>query len=56
MKYTANMRIARNSAETAFPQDFHTRKLGEIPVFYTVAVHNVSGLMILASLNESHGF
>ena len=28
--------IARNSAETAFPQNFHTRKLAEITVFHTV--------------------
>ena len=29
-------RFARNSAKTVFPQNFHTRKLGEILVFYAV--------------------
>ena len=29
-------RFARNYAETAFPQNFITRKLGEIMVFYAV--------------------
>ena len=27
------LRIARNYAETVFPQNFHTMKLGEITVF-----------------------
>ena len=29
-------RFARNYEETAFPRNFHTRKLGEITVFYAV--------------------
>ena len=29
-------RIARNYAETAFPPNFHTRKLSEITVFFAV--------------------
>ena len=29
-------RMARNYVETAFPQNFHTMKLGEITVFYVV--------------------
>ena len=29
-------RFARNYAETVFPQDFHTRKLDEITVFFAV--------------------
>ena len=32
--------IARNYAETAFPQNFHTRKLGEITVFFAVHLGN----------------
>ena len=32
------LKIARNSAETAFPQNFLTRKLGTISVFYAVLV------------------
>ena len=31
-------RIAQNYAETVFPQNFHTRKLGEIMEFYAVFV------------------
>ena len=31
-------RLVRNSAETAFPQNLHTRKLGEITIFYKVPV------------------
>ena len=29
-------RIAQNYVETSFPQNFHTRKLGEITIFYAV--------------------
>ena len=32
-------RIARNYAETAFPQNFDTRKLGEITVFFAVVAN-----------------
>ena len=28
--------FARNSGETVFPENFHTKKLGEITVFYAV--------------------
>ena len=31
-------RMARNYAETAFLQNFHTMKLGEITVFYAVVI------------------
>ena len=31
-------RIARIYAETAFPQNLHTRKLGEVTVFYAVFI------------------
>ena len=31
-------RFVRNYSETAFPQNFHTRKLGEITVFFTVPI------------------
>ena len=33
-------RINQNSAEIVFPQDFHTRKLGKISVFYAVTEAN----------------
>ena len=29
-------RTAQNSAETAFPRNFHTRKLGEISIFFAL--------------------
>ena len=32
----SSRRFARNYAKTAFPQSFHTKKLGEITVFFTV--------------------
>ena len=45
-------RMARNYAETAFPQNFHTRKLGEITVFFavcgsTLARYNLNSVQFL---------
>ena len=33
-------RFVRNSAETVFPQSFHTRKIGDIKVIYAVLEKN----------------
>ena len=35
-------RIARKYAETAFPQNFRTKKLGEITVFYAMNVISIA--------------
>ena len=37
-------RIARNCENCAFPQNFYTRKLGEITVFYAVMMSNLSNM------------
>ena len=39
------VRFAQNYAETAFPQNFQTGKLGKITVFYTV-MHCVKSVRI----------
>ena len=40
----------------AFPQNFHTMKLGEITVFYAVSVSFIDMLFILTLLINNWGF
>ena len=48
-------RFARNYAETgAFPQNFHTRKLGEITVFFVVNQQLVIAREILSSFDNNY--
>ena len=45
--------IAQNYVETAFPQNFHTKKLGEITVFYAVILSAEFVRRIRARWSES---
>ena len=45
---------ARNYAQTAFPQNFHTRKLGEITVFFTVKVDLIRKILCVIVKADLH--
>ena len=43
-------RIARNYAETVFPQNFHTRKSGEVTVFFPVDKASFEDVILIISV------